>query len=467
VRNRLPLAAAALVAMSLIAGLVVAERQRRVAVAAQARAERHFASVRELANTFIYDIEEDLRGLAGTLPVREKLARTSVKYLDSLSAESQVDPQLLAELAGGYRRVGEVFAGSGNGALGNIDAGLANLLKSETLFDALHRQGITSRRILDDERRVHYTLVSIYLGRKDPRWEQEDLRAMELARQLADEPGATPYDRVTAAGLISEHLQKLDLAPHVEKNPAVFLEEAMSRLQAVAPQIGTDVRARGNLAITYFTLSEWLMTPGAPVERLMRARDGLQTAVDILRPLSAEVPDDIVYAAQRDMVQGVHADVLFQLGQIEQSESEIAEILSRTSATMARDRYNVDLLLMHWQVLTQGVETAYLTGHPDLAARRAREAWKLTASAPADAFGKLADSFVSQAVADYYGGLALLALSPPEVAVACERLRAVQDFLPRFRREKPDEAAHTTRFDVLPAVLRRCPGAAVPVGPAN
>jgi len=49
VRHKLPLALAAAVLASLVAGLVVAERERRVAVAEKARAERHFASVRKLA----------------------------------------------------------------------------------------------------------------------------------------------------------------------------------------------------------------------------------------------------------------------------------------------------------------------------------------------------------------------------------------------------------------------------------
>lgn len=464
VRNRVPLVAGLVMTLSLVTGLVVAESQRRSAVAAQARAERHFASVRGLANTFIYDIEQDLRGLAGTLPVREKLARTSVKYLDSLSAESQLDTGLLAELAGGYRRVGEIFAGNGDGSLGNIEAGLANLQKAAALFDALRAQGVTSRRILDDERRVHYSMATIHLGRGDPRWEQEDRRSIEIARQLADGPGATAYDRVTAAGMLAEHLQKLDLAPpRVRRDSAPILEEAESRLNAVAPVIGSDVRARGNLAITHFTLAEWLLVPDATAANLARARDGLQTAVNLLRALETEMPDDVVYASQRDMVQGVHADALFRLGRIHESEAEVADVLVRTRAAMARDPYNVDFLLLHWQILSQGAETAYRAGRPAEAARRAKEAWLLAARASPENFGKLGESFVSQATLDYFGGLALLAGTPPERALACRRLRAVEDFMPRFRQERPEEAAHSTRFGELATALRRCPArAAVP-----
>jgi hypothetical protein len=268
--------------------------------------------------------------------------------------------------------------------------------------------------------------------------------------------------------MLAEHLQKLDLAPpRIRPDSAPILEEAESRLNAVAPVIGNDVRARGNLAITHFTLAEWLLVPGATPANLARARDGLQTAVDLLRALARDVPDDAVYAAQRDMVQGVHADALFRLGRIRESEAEIADVLTRTRAATARDPYNVDFLLLHWQILSQGAETAYRSGSPAESARRAQEAWRLAARASPESFGRLGESFVTQATLDYFGGLSLLEAAPPETALACRRLRAVEDFLPRFRREKAEEAAHSTRFDELPAALRRCPprGAGAPAGP--
>ncbi len=66
VRHKLPLAMASAVVVALVAGLVVAEGERRKAVAEKARAERHFASVRKLANTFIFEVH----GKIGTCRAR-------------------------------------------------------------------------------------------------------------------------------------------------------------------------------------------------------------------------------------------------------------------------------------------------------------------------------------------------------------------------------------------------------------
>ena len=92
VRHKLPLAMASAVLLTLLAGLVMAERERRVAVAEKARAERHFASVRKLANTLIFDVHSQLETLAGSLKARETLLKSSLEYLDALANESGNTP---------------------------------------------------------------------------------------------------------------------------------------------------------------------------------------------------------------------------------------------------------------------------------------------------------------------------------------------------------------------------------------
>ena len=455
-RHRLPLAAAAAVLVSLVLGVVVADRERREAVAAQARAERHFASVRELANTFIREIEEDLRGLAGTLPVREKLAKTSVKYLDSLSAETQLDPTLLAELAGGYRRVGEVFAGIGNGSLGEHDAAIGYLLKAEALFDDLHSRGIQSRQILDDQWRTHYTLAAIFFSVDDPRWEQQSLRGVETLRQLADNPEGTAYDRVLVAGLLIEHLLKQQQGQHAPLQSSPMFDEANKRLAAVAPQVGNDVRTKGNLAMTHLAIGELLMEAGAPVADLERALGNFQIATTLLTEVVKQAPDDIAYAAQLGMLKGQQAQALLDLNRAAEAESVIAEVLVQSARNLARDPDNVDMVLSHWLAVVLGTEAAYKSGNMPVAAERARETWKLGSTMSDELFGRIAESKVSRATADYYGGLALLASAPAQRPEACERLRAVEAALPEVRKELPDDAALQAKFGELTPALQRC-----------
>ena len=95
-----------------------------------------------------------------------------------------------------------------------------------------------------------------------------------------------------------------------------------------------------------------------------------------------------------------------------------------------------------------------------LAAQRAQEAWQLEATAPNDSLLRIAESAVSRAKADYFGGRALLASAPAQRALACQHLRAVEAFLPQLAKEHPDEAAHGESYGELQAALRRCPALA-------
>jgi eukaryotic-like serine/threonine-protein kinase len=107
-RHRLEMAAAAIVAVALLAGIVLASREARIADQQRARAERHFASVRALANTFMFQMDDAIRDLPGATAARELLVKTALKYLDTLSKESGTDRNLQLELAKAYEKVGDI-----------------------------------------------------------------------------------------------------------------------------------------------------------------------------------------------------------------------------------------------------------------------------------------------------------------------------------------------------------------------
>ena len=107
-RHRLEMAAVAFVAVALLAGIVLASREARIANQQRARAERHFASVRALANTFMFQMDDAIRDLPGATAARELLVKTALKYLDTLSKESGTDRNLQLELAKAYEKVGDI-----------------------------------------------------------------------------------------------------------------------------------------------------------------------------------------------------------------------------------------------------------------------------------------------------------------------------------------------------------------------
>lgn len=108
-RHRVPVAAAALAALSLCVGSGVALWQASVARAESRQANRRFAQVRGLARTVLFDFDEKIRNLNGATEARELLASTALSYLDGLRAERLDDVDLAREVAEAYERVGDVL----------------------------------------------------------------------------------------------------------------------------------------------------------------------------------------------------------------------------------------------------------------------------------------------------------------------------------------------------------------------
>jgi len=113
-RYWVPVTAAAVVTASLAAGLYVANRQRAIA-------QRRFQDVRQLANK-LFDIDVQVRGLAGSTKVRQLIVNTSLEYLQRLRADVAGDPALALDVAAAYTSVAEVEGvGPGAANLGQMD----------------------------------------------------------------------------------------------------------------------------------------------------------------------------------------------------------------------------------------------------------------------------------------------------------------------------------------------------------
>ena len=136
-RHRSGVAAAALAAAALGAGAVMTVYQKRVAEFERGRAERRFNDVRRMANSFLFEIHDQIRDLPGSTPARQLLVKRALEYLDSLAKERGSDSSLTRELAAAYQRVGDVQGNPYQGNLGDIQGGLASYRKAIDLLTRL------------------------------------------------------------------------------------------------------------------------------------------------------------------------------------------------------------------------------------------------------------------------------------------------------------------------------------------
>src|SRR5205823_4860718 len=79
-RNKVATAAAVLILVSLVAGLVATTWQAHRAKVEKARAERRFNDVRRLAHSVLFDYHDAIKNLPGATGVRERLVKDALAY---------------------------------------------------------------------------------------------------------------------------------------------------------------------------------------------------------------------------------------------------------------------------------------------------------------------------------------------------------------------------------------------------
>jgi len=132
--------AIALVIGSLTAGLLIANRERKIA-------EQRFTQVRQLANKFIA-LDNDIRGLPGSTKVRMQMVSDSLQYLTSLGNDVHGDKDLALEIAYAYVRVAHAQGDPTSPNLGQFPEAAASLAKAESFVDPVLSTDPANRKAL-------------------------------------------------------------------------------------------------------------------------------------------------------------------------------------------------------------------------------------------------------------------------------------------------------------------------------
>ncbi len=133
--------AMALVIGSLSAGLLIANRERKIA-------EQRFAQVRQLANKFIA-LDNDIRGLPGSTKIRMHMVSDSLQYLTSLGSHVHGDQDLALDIAYAYVRVAHAQGDPTSPNLGQFAEAETSLQKAESFVDSVLAVDPTNRRGLN------------------------------------------------------------------------------------------------------------------------------------------------------------------------------------------------------------------------------------------------------------------------------------------------------------------------------
>jgi hypothetical protein len=159
-RNRLAVSAAAVLLLSLGAGLAGTLWQAHIARGQRANAEQRFNEVRQLANYLLFDLYDSVGKVPGTMPVQAAMAERTLAYLDRLAAIKSSDPALRLELAQGYLRLGTILGaklGLGDN-LGNNGRAVEIERKALGIIEPLAREHPADKEV----RRTHAAIEEQY-----------------------------------------------------------------------------------------------------------------------------------------------------------------------------------------------------------------------------------------------------------------------------------------------------------------
>jgi serine/threonine protein kinase/tetratricopeptide (TPR) repeat protein len=234
-RHAAGVAVAAGVAALLIAAAFISLREAQLARTQEARAERRFNDVRELAGSLVFDVHDAIRDLPGSTPARKLLIDRALKYLDSLSKESANEQGLMHELAAAYERVGEVQGHFLQNNLGDAAQSLDSYLKAL----ALRQRLVTGNpHTVKDQ----LALAGTHRMVANQLWATGDLRsARDHIDQAISITGTLPQDMAELTEESAEYNLQAELLHNTEMgglaDTAAALESARNEERVVARMI--------------------------------------------------------------------------------------------------------------------------------------------------------------------------------------------------------------------------------------
>jgi eukaryotic-like serine/threonine-protein kinase len=467
-RNRVAVIAAIFVTMSLFAGLVgtawQAQRalhQESIAKAEQARAERRFAEVRELARRLLFDYHDAVKDLMGATPVRARLVQDGLDYLDRLASDAEGDPTLQQELAAAYERVGDIQGNTTVANLGDTIGAISSHRKALTLREKLAaadpENGVARRDLALSHRKVgallwetgdvHGALAEVRLAlnllanvaARQPEVDgvqREIAKAHDFVGRILQEQGdvaearehyahssaileemlsTTPDDEDLQRGLSvvrelegSAHMLAGDLEAALDRHRAAL---ALRERIAAANPLNADYQRI--VSVSWYNIGEVLSALGETEQAL----DSFRRDAAIVERLAAADPQNEQYRGDLAYAYIRVGDMLAKLGASAEALGSYRSSLELRAADVTRDPANLwkrgSLIEAHAKI-----SSALLAVNPTAARLEAEKALALMDETEIDPQNALFRSFFAHTYADIGDLHAQLARDSAEHTVA-------------------------------------------------
>jgi len=364
-RRKLAVAAAALILLTLLVGIITTAWQARVARAERARAERRFNEVRQLANSIVFEVHDAIVNLPGSTQARALIVERGLNYLDSLAQDAAGDRGLQRELAAAYEKLGAVQYTPSVAHLGDLEGALQSHRKAAALREALVAADPNNRdyrrELLDS-----YWFIATLLGKQgDSQRELQMLRQQLPARQELAAAEKTDFvDRYNLAGTYA-YIGSLSMKMGDVQGALENQREALKIRETLVALDPNTARSRRALTISYEYLGLATDLAGDTKGALELQQRGLEMRESLVAadPLNTDL---------RLMLIESHryvGDLFFKLGDLQQASAHYQKQLAMNEEMVAADPANAQF---------QSNKAVALTKVGDIAARTKRTAEALS-----------------------------------------------------------------------------------------
>jgi tetratricopeptide (TPR) repeat protein len=281
-RHRWGLAAAALLAATLISGVAGVLWQARVANIERRRAEARSADLRQLSNSLLSELDEAIKQLPGSTGVQKLLVTRVLEHLDRMAGDAQGDRQTQLDLVDAYTRLGNIQGNAYDQNLGDPAGAFVSLEKAL----AIARPLAASDAKDSDAIRA---LALVQQSRSEILWQTdrtpEAVPVMREALKSFDALIADPHASAllvcevsSAYGTLGDELGQIGTASLADSAGAVAAYRYALALDARALKIDPDLlRARRGVSINLFKIGSVEMETD-PAEALDDFQVSLQRA---------------------------------------------------------------------------------------------------------------------------------------------------------------------------------------------
>ncbi len=318
-RNRLALAGAGLLALTLSAGIAGVLWQARVANQQRRKADARSADLRQLSNSLLSELDDAIKQLPGSTGVQKLLVTRVLEHLDRMAADAQGDRATLLDLADAYSRLASLQGDPYYQNLGDPDGGLTSESKAVALIQPLVNANPNDLQALQSLATAQVTRSEILFGTGKTSDAVASMQAAVRAYDRLIAPSSAPVELIgevaAVYGSLGDELGQSGTASLGDKAAALAAYRKTMELDHRALGIDPNfVRAKRGLAIIQMKIGSAELETD-PTQSLK----DFQSALTTLDALPDKEKSTLTMIRLRSMMQRKEANALEMTGRYGES----------------------------------------------------------------------------------------------------------------------------------------------------